>query len=401
VSIAASESDRRIAGSETAEESPEPLSGFRWGNLSIYLVAVATAVYTGFRLPLLWATTLQAVSLQDGFHRRFLIGTVLQPFAALFGYSYWFYAGVSFLALAILLTALGVIFVRSPLSGRSVLIIVWLVFPTGGFWFDEAGYLDQFLYLGLLAALWLRSRQRVWGATAVMALMPLIHEIAALTIMPVFAFVVLTEEPRVKRAIAMLVPATVTGAVMLLDSPISPNAIANSIHRLSHTDWKPRVQVYGVFTTSQKQAWHLYSIHSIMVYNLPMIVLAIGGFWLLHLTGRKINPDLHWRHAVFATLAAGGPTLLAFAGWDAMRWGYILATNFLLVMWIWWGWHEKDGAPFQLATVQWVLLIVLLLLAARTPFTYLETNPRIIDWPGVSDFLHAVHSGTMFRIPPF
>lgn len=399
MSVAASESGRQIAGSGVAEESDESKPGFRRGNLGIYLVAVATAVYTGFRLPLLWATTLEEVSLQDGFHRRFLVGTVLQPFAALFGYSYWFYAGVSFLALAVLLTALGVIFVRSPLSGRSVLIVVWLLFPTGGFWFDEAGYLDQFLYLGLLLALWLRSRQRVWAATAVMAFMPLIHEITALTIMPVFAFVVLTEE-RVKRAIAMLVPATVTGAVMLLDNPLTSHAIANSKLRLSHTDWKPRVQVYGVFTTTQKQAWHLYSIHSIMVYNLPMIILAIGGFWLLHLTGKK-TANLPWAHAVLAAVAAGGPALLAFAGWDAMRWGYILATNFFLVMWLWWGRLEKDGRPFQLATVQWVLLIVLMLLAARTPFTYLETNPRIIDWPGVADFLHAVHSGTMFRIPPF
>ncbi|WP_194925362.1 hypothetical protein [Catenulispora pinisilvae] len=364
------------------------------------MAAVTAAAYTGFRLPLLWATTFQTVSLQDGFHRRFLIGTILQPFAALFGYSYWFYTGVTFLALAILLTVLGVIFVRSPLSGRSVLIVVWLLFPTGGFWFDEAGYLDQFLYLGLLAALWLRSRQRFWAATAVMALTPLIHEIAALTVMPVYAFVVLTEEPRVKRAIAMIVPAALTGAVILLDHPAAANAVDRSRHRLAHADWQPRLQVYGVFSQTQKQAWHLYSIHGIMVYNLPMIVLAVGGFWLLHLTGRR-TPHRHWAHAVLATAAAGGPMLLAFAGWDAMRWGYILATNFCLVMWLWWGWQEKQGTPFQMTTPQWTLLIVLLLLASRTPFAYLETGPRILDWDGVADFLKSIHHGTLFRIPPF
>ncbi|MEY9912582.1 hypothetical protein ABIA35_008849 [Catenulispora sp. MAP12-49] len=400
MSIAECESGRRIADTEAVKTPGESLRGFRWNNLAIYLAAVATAVYTGFRLPLLWATTFQAVSLQDGFYRRFLIGTVLQPFAALFGYSYWFYTGVTFLALAILLTVLGVVFVRAPLSGRSVLIVVWLLFPTGGFWFNEAGYLDQFLYLGLLAALWLRSRQRVWAAAAVMALTPLVHEIAALTVMPVYAFVVLTEEPRVKRAIAMLVPACVTGAVMLLDRPAAADAIDRSRRRLAHTDWKPRPDVYEVFTRTPKQAWHLYSIHGIMVINLPMIVLAVGGFWVLHLIGKK-SPDLHWAHAALATAAAGGPTLLAFAGWDAMRWGYILATNFCLVMWLWWGWHERNGSPFQMTTLQWVVLIGLLLVASRTPFAYLETNPRIIDWNGVADFLHAVHNGTMFRIPPF
>jgi hypothetical protein len=51
--------------------------------------------------------------------------------------------------------------------------------------------------------------------------------------------------------------------------------------------------------------------------------------------------------------------------------------------------------------VQWVLLIVLLLLASRTPFSYLETNPRIIDWNGVADFLRSIHHGALFRIPPF
>ena len=400
MTVIVDESSLQVGDAGISEEPGAPVSGFRWGNLGIYLAAVATAVYTGFRLPLLWATTFQAVSLQDGFYRRFLIGTVLQPFAALFGYSYWFYAGVTFLALAVLLTVLGVIFVRAPLSGRSVLIIMWLLFPTGGFWFDEAGYPDQFLYLGLLAALWLRSRQRVWAATVVMAFMPVIHEIAALTIMPVFAFVVLTEEPRVRRAIAMLVPATATGVVMLLDHPAASDAVDRSKHRLSHTDWVPRHDVYEVFSRTQQQAWHGYSIHGIMVYNLPMIILAVGGFWLLHLTGGKIS-DRHWAHAVLAAVAAGGPMLLAFAGWDAMRWGYIIATNFFLVMWLWWGWQEKNGKPFEMATRQWVLLVVLLLLASRTPFTYLETNPRILDWNGVADFLHSIHNGTMFRIPPF
>ena len=184
----------------------------------------------------------------------------------------------------------------------------------------------------------------------------------------------------------------------LLGHPAAANAIARSRHRLSHTDWKPRPDVYEVFTRTQKQAWHMYSIHGIMVYNLPMIVLAIGGFWLLHLTTTK-TPD-HWTHAPLAAASAGAPTLLALAGWDAQRWGYILATNFLLTLWLWWGRHETQS-PFQMTTTQWILLTTLLLLASRTPFTYLENNPRIIDWNGIAAFIHAIHHGTLFRIPPF
>ena len=43
---------------------------------------------------------------------------------------------------------------RTRLVSQRALVIAWMVFGAGGFLFDEAGYLDQVLYLLLFAALW-------------------------------------------------------------------------------------------------------------------------------------------------------------------------------------------------------------------------------------------------------
>ena len=58
--------------------------------------AFALALYTGFRVPNAWSATLDSVSLFGGFHRRFVVGTLLHPLAVATGYNYWVFAAWSF-----------------------------------------------------------------------------------------------------------------------------------------------------------------------------------------------------------------------------------------------------------------------------------------------------------------
>ncbi len=75
-------------------DGPEPTSR---PLLAVLGLAIVVAAYTGFRVPNVWSATLQAVSLFDGFHRRFVVGTLLHPFALLTEDNYWMFATFSYL----------------------------------------------------------------------------------------------------------------------------------------------------------------------------------------------------------------------------------------------------------------------------------------------------------------
>src|SRR5215831_5382501 len=154
-------------------------------------IAILVAGYTGFRLPNAWCATLDAVSLFDGFHRRFVVGTLLQPLAIATDYNYWLFAAFSYLVLAAVLAVLTAAVLRAELISQRLLVIAWLVLPTGGFLFHEVGYFEQILYLLLFAALALIRRNRLVAAACVLCVAPLVHEIALVTVIPLFGLVAL------------------------------------------------------------------------------------------------------------------------------------------------------------------------------------------------------------------
>src|SRR5688572_27259954 len=78
--------------------------------IAMVVVAILVAAYTGFRMPSRWCATLDAVSLFDGFHRRFVVGTVLRPLAIATDFDYWLFAGFSF---AVLLAVLSILIVAA------------------------------------------------------------------------------------------------------------------------------------------------------------------------------------------------------------------------------------------------------------------------------------------------
>lgn len=114
------------AGRRPAVEWPNQLIAFALA------FAVGVAAYTGFRVPNAWSATLDSISLGDGFHRRFLVGTLLRPLADAVNYNYWLFAMFSYLVLATLLVVLVALVFRTRLASRRFLIITWLLLPTGG-----------------------------------------------------------------------------------------------------------------------------------------------------------------------------------------------------------------------------------------------------------------------------
>ena len=97
--------------------------------------------------------------------------------------------------LGALLAVLAVVVIKAELVSQRLLVIGWLLLPTGGFLFNEVGYYDQVIYLLLFGALWLVFRDRPVTACLLITAGVLVHEITVLTVLPVFAMVVLWPVP--------------------------------------------------------------------------------------------------------------------------------------------------------------------------------------------------------------
>ncbi|WP_414940984.1 hypothetical protein [Amycolatopsis sp. cmx-11-51] len=331
--------------------APAPEKTPRRSITALFAVAVLVAGYTGFRSPGNWAATLQSVSLYDGFHRRFLVGTLLYPF----GHDYLVFVVASSAVLGGLLTAVAIAFFRSRTESRRLLIVAWLLLPTGGYLFHEIGYFDQVLYLLLFGALWALRRNRPVLASVLMALSVTVHEIALLTVLPVFGFVLLRRFP-FRRACALLTPPAVLGTVILALPPSAPSAVEKLRQALAGADFAYRVDALDLFGRTQAESWRMYSITNVLLYLVPIVIVVAGGFLFLH------RPTLA---AAVPVAAITAPALLAFGGWDDARWGFLLVTNFVVVLWLWLGRRE-------LRLSQMGVLTALFLILTHVPMPYFD-----------------------------
>jgi hypothetical protein len=339
------------------------------GLTALAVLALLLAAYRGFRMPGDWAVTLEAVSLTDGFHRRFLVGTLLHPLALATGYAYWVFAAAGLAVLAAVLGVLAVAFARARHPGRQLLVAGWLLLPSGGFLFHEAGYFDQVLYLLLFAALWQLPR-RPAVASGLMTAAVLTHEIAALTVLPVFA-VVLLRRSSVRITAMLLVPPVVVELAVLTLPASSAGAVTRLETAMATADFTPRADALALFERTQSESWQLYSITEVLLLVAPILVVVVAGFLLQ-------------RRDVLAVAAVAAPALLAFAGWDWARWGFLLVTNFAVLLWL--------GPPRELRPLPLIGAAVLL---AHLPLPYFDAqHPRELSWRAVSAF-----AGQAFSTP--
>jgi len=382
-------------GAESVISAERRVLGLRYW-VPLYVLTVLYAAYTGFRLPNRWAATLYAVSLQDGFHRRFLVGTILHPLAVALDYNYWLFAATGFVILALVLAVLGVAVCRAPLVSQRFLVLAYLLLPTGGFLFDEVGYLDQLLYLLLFVALWAMRRSAWVVAPVVMTLAVFTHEIAILTVIPIYGFAVLRErELDARRAIAKLAPPVIAAVGVLAVPAIDSGAVGRltaTFHDVAN--FAPRADALDLFRRSQTESLKLYSPSDVFFFLLPLALIAVVGFVTLSLLdGRPRGGAIVY--LVLAVGAVAAPVLLAFAGWDEWRWAFLLTANFLVVVWIWLGDRGRELTAFQ-----WVALVFVLLVGLHSSLRYFDGyEPRSVRPSEVRELKRQITDGTLFEIP--
>jgi hypothetical protein len=390
-------------------EAPTPVAAkspvaARRGAIAVFAAAVIVAAYTGFRLPNDWTATLDAVSITEGFHRRFLLGSILHPIAVATGYNYWVFATKSYLVLAALLAVATVAMLRARLTSQRLLLIGWLLLPTGGYLFHEVGYYDQVLYLLLFGALWALHRNRPIIASLLMTIGVLVHEITVLTVLPIFAMAALRRMSLRHAILAVLPAAAVAGVVLVAVRPSTPGSASRLGNALAHANFPYRADALALFDRTQGQSWQMYKISDVLTYLAPFAIVMVVAFALLASTdtglagpnGKPAGVSLTGAaHIAAACVAIGAPLLLAFAGWDQERWGFLLVTNFVIVLWL----HLADTGR-ELGRTQILVLVLAMLIITHIPLTYFDGYAaRPFQWPAFRDFLHQISDHSLFAIP--
>src|SRR5262249_18710137 len=148
------------------------------------------------------------------------------------------------------------------------------------------------IYLLLFGALWLVFHDRLVSACLLITAGMLVHEITVLTVLPVFAMVVLRRFS-VRRAIALLLPPVLLGDFVLgAVAPAAAGATAGLSARLQTANFPFRADALALFDRTQSQTWHMYSVGDTLIYLAPFALLAVLGLVLLSMADGGLTARL-------------------------------------------------------------------------------------------------------------
>jgi hypothetical protein len=308
------------------------------------------------------------------------------------------FATFSFVVLGGLIAALVAVALRARSALQYGLIVAFLM-VVGGFLFDEVGYFDQVLYVLLFVAVWLVERGKLVAAVAVMALSPCVHEIAILTILPLFGVVLLRRETLRRAIVATAIPAIVDVLVLLVP-PASSGATDHLAARIAAGDFTARADALALFMRSQHDTWQLYSFHAGLVLVRPLMVTLVIIFVVFWLASRPAlgshDRQPEWLVLLASLAAIVMPHLLCYAGWDANRWMFATIASFTFVAWLALERRDDTAVTLPMATV----LLIAMLIVSRLDLAFFDfQKPRVIGYSPIHAFLRSVRDGSLFSMP--
>ena len=339
------------------------------GNAGLIL-SLVTALYVGSRLPNLWSVNYYIPSVFDGFWRRSLLGTLLYPLGAL-RFDYRLLASVQALVLLILVALMIVHALRSDLRIK-LLTILFLVGPTGGYLFHEIGYVEQVLYLMLVAALALEDKRL---SLVLMALALFVHELAAFTVIPLYlaSLVVANRQATAIRHGLLLL--AVFAVIYLFFQTADPAHIERMMQAIkAQAGYTPRADYYNIFrhrlTGPKPQNYFAVTDW----YRLATAV-AIAG----------LTATAFVRKSLFGVacvlVACLAPLALGFVGWDTSRFTFLsLSASFFVLL------AFKDTASTLIFGALAALLLAFALFGYFVYFDDYQPRP-LLPYPRLVSFL--------------
>ncbi len=287
------------------------------------ILGLVIALYVGFRVPSLWSVNYYIPSIFDGFWRRSLPGTLLYPVGDL-RFDYHFVAALQALVLVALLVLLIMHAWRSGLRIK-ILTILFLVGPAGGYLFHEVGYVEQLLYLMLIAALALENK---WLSVVLMALALFVHEMAAFTVIPLYlASLVVGDRTRIAIVHGLLLLAVFV-VIYLFYQTVDPAYVERLMQVIkAHGGYTPRADYYAVFRSQ-------------LTGPAPKVYFAIADLYRLATAiglAAAAAAAFLWKGPVPALCVLGAclmPLVMGFLGWDTSRFTFlsISASFFVLIV---------------------------------------------------------------------
>lgn len=353
--------------------------------------AVIFACYVGFRLPNLWSVTLYNVSFSDGVIRRSLFGTVLEPIWNLGNHQYFWFALVAFAILAALLVVVITYALKSQLRVTRVVVLIWLLAPTGAYLFHEVGYLDQAIYLLLFLSIWAWKRVPVFVAVLPVAAAVCVHEIALFTVWPILLWWSFAQGTKRFQRLALLIP-LIVGILVFLSKPLSAVDLDALHSRLTTVlAFEPRVDALALFGNNPAGSWSESTIIEGSAALLPY-ALAIVFMWIGIFIFSNISPRTEWYFAAGAIIASLSPLLIIVSGWDFWRWAFLALSNtaILLVFWF----TKKNQEPSRSMII--AMFIPVILLSTYSLKYFDDYQPRTLN---IREGLQEISSGTLFETP--
>jgi hypothetical protein len=334
------------------------------------ILSLVIALYVGFRAPNLWSVNYYIPSVFDGFWRRSLLGTLLYPFGAL-RFDYHFVAAVQALVLLALVALLMAHALRSGLRVK-LLVMLFLIGPAGGYLFHEVGYVEQLLYLMLLAALAFSDKRQ---SLVPMAVALFVHEMAAFTVIPLYlAALVVGERWRTALLHGVLLLA-VFAVIYLFFQTADPAHIERLMQAIkAHVGYTPRADYYDVFrhklTGPRPQNYFAVTDWYRLATVIAIALLTAAAFV------RKSAFS-----AACVLVACLAPLAMGFLGWDTSRFTFLSlsASFFVLIMF-------KDAASIVVSVAVSVLLLAFALFGYLVYFDDYQPRP-LLPYPRLVWFL--------------
>jgi hypothetical protein len=334
------------------------------------ILSFVIALYVGFRLPNLWSVNYYIPSVFDGFRRRSLLGTLLYPVGAL-RFDYHFLAAVQGLVLLALVALLMAHALRSDLRIK-LLTMLFLIGPAGGYLFHEVGYVEQVLYLMLLAALAFSDKRQ---SLVLMALALFVHEMAAFTVIPLYlASLVVAERYRAALLHGALLLA-VFAVIYLFFQTADPAGIERLMQAIkAHVGYTPRVDYYDVFrhklTGPKPQNYFAVTDWYRLATGIAIALLTAAAF---------VRQNVVAAACVLAACLA--PLLMGFLAWDTSRFTFLSlsASFFVLILF-------KDAASMVVSTAVAALLLAFALFGYFVYFDDYQPRP-LLPYPKLVGFL--------------
>lgn len=314
----------RLAGNRTLGNA----GGIELAANAGLIVALFLAFYVGFGLPIFWAINYYIPSFFDGFGRRSLVGTLLYPFGSL-RFEYVFVAA---LQMVVRYTLIVILFWRawhSPLTLKLV-VIAFLLAPTGGYLFHTAGYPEDILYLALLAAIHVRPLPAllIMGATL------FVQELAAFTVIPLYVTSLALRREFRTAIVHGAVLVAVFAVIYLFFQTVPSEMIEALLARVRSVARYPVDESYyqlfrNDFVGERMRNYYMpparYLTRALLMAACVSVVVAVAFY-------RRSDRWFGVLNVLCVLGACLAPLLLGFFGWDVFRWVFLSLLSSLFVL---------------------------------------------------------------------